>query len=101
LEESEDEWEGPGDAMYRDYRRMQRSTFLIAHMEQRKEAVRKELTRWMNVMDLLVKEVKKPYGDDKFGLDCHDLNLENVFVDEKDNVTIVSIFPAIFQVPSF
>jgi hypothetical protein len=91
LEESEDEWEGPGDAMYRDYRRNQRSTFLVAHMKQREEAVRKEMTRWMNVMDLLVKEVKKPDGDDEFGLDCHDLSLENVFVDEKDKVTIVSI----------
>jgi len=91
LEESEDEWEGPGDAMYRDYRRMQRSTFLVAHMNQREEAVRKEMTRWMNVMDLLVKEVKKPDGDDQFGLDCHDLSLENVFVDEKDNVTITCI----------
>lgn len=101
LEESEDEWEGPGDAMYRDYRRMQRSTFLVAHMKQREDAVRKEMTRWMNVMDLLVKEVKKPDGDDEFGLDCHDLNLENVFVDEKDNVTIVSIFSAILQLPRF
>ncbi|KAF8662777.1 hypothetical protein AX14_007012 [Amanita brunnescens Koide BX004] len=32
LEESEGEWEGPGDAMYRDYRRMQRTTFLVAHL---------------------------------------------------------------------
>ena len=64
LEESEDDWEGP--------------------------AVRKEMTRWMNVMDILVKEVKKPDGYDEFGLDCHDLSLENVFVDEKDNVKIVS-----------
>ena len=99
LEESEDEWEGPGDAMYRDYRRMQRSTFLIAHMKQREEAVRKEMRRWMNVMDQLVKEVKKPDGNDEFGLDCHDLSLENVFVDEKDNVTIVSIFSAILPSP--
>ena len=90
LEESEDEWEGPGDAMYRDYRRMQRSTFLVAHTKQREEAVRKEMARWMNVMDHLVKELKKPDGD--FGLDCHDLSLENLFVDEKDNVTIVSFF---------
>ena len=102
LEESEDEWEGPGDAMYRDYRRMQRSTFLVAHMKQREEAVRKEMTRWMNMMDVLVKEVKKPVGegdgddDDEFGLDCHDLSLENVFVDEKDNVTIVSFFKIVF-----
>jgi len=40
-------------------------------------------------MDHLVKEVKKPDGD--FGLDCHDLSLENLFVDEKDNVTITCI----------
>ena len=31
LEESEEEW-GPGDVMYRDYRRMQRSPFLVAHV---------------------------------------------------------------------
>jgi hypothetical protein len=35
LQESEEKWEGPGYARYRDYRRMQRSTFLIAHMERR------------------------------------------------------------------
>ena len=92
LEECEDEWEGPGDAMYHDYRRMQRSTFLIAHMKQREEEVRKEMGRWMNVMDHLVKEVKNSGEVDEFGLDCHDLSLENVFVDEKDNFTIVSIF---------
>ena len=32
MQESEEEWEGPGDSMYRDYRRMQRSTFLVAHL---------------------------------------------------------------------
>lgn len=96
LEESEDEWEGPGDAMYRDYRRMQRSTFLVAHMKQREDAVRKEMARWMNVMDHLVKEIKKQDGDEEFGLDCHDLSLENVFVDEKDNTTIVGIYSFIF-----
>ena len=102
LEESEDEWEGPGDAMYRDYRRMQRSTFLVAHMKQREEAVRKEMTRWMNMMDLLVKEVKKDgEGDEEFGLDCHDLSLENVFVDEKDNVTIVSNVFFFVDIPFF
>ena len=40
LEESEEEWDGPGDAMYRDYRRMQRSTFLVAHLHQREAIVR-------------------------------------------------------------
>ena len=29
-------------------------------------------------------------GADEFSLDCHDLNLENVFVDENDNSKIVS-----------
>ncbi|KAG9311592.1 hypothetical protein JVU11DRAFT_7801 [Chiua virens] len=41
-QESEDEWEGPGDTMYSDYRRMQRSTFLVAHIMQREQSVRKE-----------------------------------------------------------
>jgi hypothetical protein len=98
LEESEDEWEGPGDAMYRDYRRMQRSTFLIAHIKQREDAVRKEMARWMNVMDHLVKKLD---GIDEFGLDCHDLSLENLFVDETDNVTIVSFFPLVSSIPPF
>jgi hypothetical protein len=53
LEESEEEWDGPGDTMYRDYRRMQRSTFLVAHVVQREEAVRKEMERWFNVMKRL------------------------------------------------
>ncbi|KAF8157135.1 hypothetical protein B0H34DRAFT_712357 [Crassisporium funariophilum] len=91
LEESEDEWEGPGDAMYRDYRRMQRSTFLVAHMTQREEVVRKEMARWMKMMDHLVEQVKRGDGHEEFGLDCHDLSLENVFVDEKDNTKITCI----------
>lgn len=91
LEESEDEWEGPGDAMYRDYRRMQRSTFLVAHLARREEVVKKEMTRWMELMEKLRALVKKPEGPEEFGLDCHDLSLENVFVDEKDSTTIVSM----------
>lgn len=92
LEESEDEWEGPGDIMYRDYRRMQRSTFLVAHMSQREEQVRKEMTRWMSMMERLV---KVSIGDtvEQFGLDLHDLSLENIFVDAKDNSKIVSYSP--------
>lgn len=54
-------------------------------MKQREDAVRKEMGRWINVMDHLVNEVKKDDGNDEFGLDCHDLSLENVFVDENDN----------------
>ncbi|KAF9555649.1 hypothetical protein CPC08DRAFT_711882 [Agrocybe pediades] len=91
LEESEDEWEGPGDAMYRDYRRMQRSTFLIAHLTRREEIVKKEMSRWMQLMDKLRALIKKPEGPEEFGLDCHDLSLENVFVDEKDSTTITAI----------
>ncbi|KAG6873331.1 hypothetical protein C0995_000190 [Termitomyces sp. Mi166 len=90
LEESEEEWEGPGDAMYRDYRRMQRSTFLIAHLSQREELVRKEMTRWVNLMERLAKAT---LGDapESFGLDLHDLSLENIFVDAEDPTKITCI----------
>lgn len=88
-QESEEEWEGPGDCMYSDYRRMQRSTFLVAHILQREQAVRREMGRWMRVMDRLGAHVESP-APEAFGLDCHDLNLENVFVDEDDHTRIVS-----------
>ncbi|KAK2465100.1 hypothetical protein APHAL10511_002908 [Amanita phalloides] len=90
LEESEDEWEGPGDAMYRDYRRMQRTTFLISHLKQREALVRNEMSRWTYLMERLSKLIKidTPEG---FGLDCHDLNLENVFVDCDDPSKITCI----------
>ncbi|KAF9479473.1 hypothetical protein BDN70DRAFT_690228 [Pholiota conissans] len=91
LSESEDEWEGPGDAMYRDYRRMQRSTFLVAHMAEREQKVRKEMGRWMSMMERLGALLKEKEGPEEFGLDCHDLSLENIFVDEKDNTTITAI----------
>jgi len=94
LEESEEEEEGPGDAMYRDYRRMQRSTFLFTHMAQREKNVRKEMKRWMSLMERLIKFVERD-GDgvsfERFGLDCHDLSLENVFVDEVDHTKIVRL----------
>ncbi|TFK41788.1 hypothetical protein BDQ12DRAFT_678502 [Crucibulum laeve] len=90
LEESEEEWEGPGDRMYRDYRRNQRSTFLVAHMSRRVDSVRKEMGRWMHMMEHLVKAVKKD-GPEEFGLDCHDLSLENVFVDDKDHTKVTCI----------
>jgi hypothetical protein len=90
LEESEDEWEGPGDAMYRDYRRMQRSTFLIAHLSQREEQVRKEMARWTNLMERLNKLIMSDDSDEQFGIDCHDLSLDNIFVDAEDNWKIVS-----------
>lgn len=87
-QESEEEWEGPGDAMYSDYRRMQRSTFLVAHIMQREQCVRKEMNRWMRVMDRLGAHANNS-GLEDFGLDCHDLNLENLFVNEQDPTQIV------------
>ncbi|KAF9071797.1 hypothetical protein BDP27DRAFT_1321376 [Rhodocollybia butyracea] len=97
LEESEEEWEGPGDAMYRDYRRMQRTTFLVAHINEREECVRREMARWMELMERLMKrerELRGGFGHsqlEEFGLDCHDLSLENVFVDEVENYKITCI----------
>ncbi|EGO03333.1 hypothetical protein SERLA73DRAFT_101409 [Serpula lacrymans var. lacrymans S7.3] len=90
LEESEEEWEGPGDAMYRDYRRMQRSTFLVSHMMRREECVRQEMGRWMKMMQRLGSSTD-PAATEEFGLDCHDLSLENVFVDEHDHTKITCV----------
>ncbi|KAH9912436.1 uncharacterized protein B0H18DRAFT_1054066 [Fomitopsis serialis] len=100
-DESEDEWEGPGDNMYRDYRRMQRSTFLVAHLKEREEKVRREMERVVRMMERLrvpVPGSEKQEGDggggggaEEFGLDCHDLSLENVFVDERDHAKITCI----------
>ncbi|KAG6879621.1 hypothetical protein C0992_000456 [Termitomyces sp. T32_za158] len=90
LEESEEEWEGPGDAMYRDYRRMQRSTFLVAHLSQREELVRKEMARWVNLMERLAKATLGN-APESFGLDLHDLSLENIFVDAEDPTKITCI----------
>ena len=92
-EESEAEWDGPGDAMYRDYRRMQRSTFLVAHLQEREQRVREEMARFMMIMEKLgVKRSEGTATKESFGLDCHDLNLENIFVDENANTKIVSLF---------
>ncbi|KXN82752.1 Altered inheritance of mitochondria protein 9, mitochondrial [Leucoagaricus sp. SymC.cos] len=94
LEESEEEWEGPGDVMYRDYRRMQRSTFLFTHMAQREKRVGEGMTRWMGVMEKLIKIVERGEEGDKseeFGIDCHDLSLENIFVDEIDHTKVTCI----------
>ncbi|KAF5336430.1 hypothetical protein D9611_006624 [Ephemerocybe angulata] len=91
LEESEEEWEGPGSAMYRDYRRNQRSTFLVAHLTQREEAVRREMGRWKFLMGRLVQTVQKEGKREEFGLDCHDLSLENVFVDAEDHTKITCV----------
>jgi len=85
--------------MYRDYRRMQRSTFLVAHAVQREQAVRKEMERWINVMIRLGAEGEP--GTEVFALDCHDLSLENIFVDDNDHSKIVrflSRFPPVIYV---
>jgi hypothetical protein len=96
LEESEEEWEGPGDAMYRDYRRMQRGTFLVAHMVKREQAVRAEMRRWVALVERLgVAEgscSSATAEGEEFGLDLHDLSLENIFVDSIDHSRIVSRF---------
>lgn len=106
-EESEAEWDGPGDRMYQDYRRMQRTTFLVAHLKQREERVRAEMARFLRMMERLG-ATSHNEGDggggggggggvnspEEFTLDCHDLNLENVFVDEEDNSKIVSPRPS-------
>lgn len=89
LEESEEEWEGPGDPMYRDYRRNQRSTFLVAHLKQREDRVRKEMTRWKTLMERLAEVTLGEAPAEQFGLDCHDLSLENIFVDAEDPTKIV------------
>ncbi|EIN08769.1 hypothetical protein PUNSTDRAFT_67873 [Punctularia strigosozonata HHB-11173 SS5] len=97
-EESEQEWDGPGDNMYRDYRRMQRGTFLLSHMQEREQKVREEMERFMRVMQKLgVKKAEataegaESGAEEEFALDCHDLSLENVFVDENDHSKITCI----------
>ncbi|KAI0777774.1 hypothetical protein BD413DRAFT_467918 [Trametes elegans] len=98
-EESEAEWDGPGDTMYQDYRRMQRTTFLVAHLKQREERVRAEMARFLHMMERLGATGQNDNDDgggggagvEEFSLDCHDLNLENVFVDESDNSKITCI----------
>ena len=117
------------DAMYRDYRRYQRNTFLVAHLHRREVVVSKEMERvkecveglrkllneHLKIMGVKVKGlgsvgesqegkvrvngtgVVVPNGvvveeaeEEEFSLDCHDLSLENVFVDADDHSKIVS-----------
>ncbi|KAJ6484473.1 hypothetical protein C8R47DRAFT_980813 [Mycena vitilis] len=100
LEESEEEdnEEGPGDVMYRDYRRAVRGTFLVRDVLRREEAVRGEMARWARVTERLEAEWRDgaaragiPGGPEEFALDAHDLSLENVFVDEDDPAVITCI----------
>ncbi|KAI0311007.1 hypothetical protein OF83DRAFT_1069550 [Amylostereum chailletii] len=90
-EESEGEWDGPGDTMYRDYRRMQRSTFLVAHLGQREGQVKTEMARWMRIMFSLGATPADPGHPEEFGMDCHDLSLENIFVDPENPSKITCI----------
>ncbi|KAI0694201.1 hypothetical protein BC835DRAFT_1350457 [Cytidiella melzeri] len=91
-EESEAEWEGPGNAMYQDYRRMQRTTFLVAHLQQREEMVKQEMERFKRMMERLGACKQEQDGiKEEFAIDCHDLNLENVFVDEHDPSKITCV----------
>ncbi|KAL6303218.1 hypothetical protein BKA93DRAFT_788604 [Sparassis latifolia] len=93
-DESEGEWDGPGDTMYRDYRRMQRSTFLVAHLTEREDRVREEMSRFVHMMERLgvvAHEEGDGGGGEEFSLDCHDLSLENVFVDENDHSKITCV----------
>ena len=88
------------DTMYRDYRRFQRTTFLVAELSRREKQVRSEMGRWercMKRLEKVLEEVKEAAsvgvtdkGKERFGLDCHDLSLDNVFVDENDPSKIVS-----------
>ncbi|GJE86638.1 hypothetical protein PsYK624_027190 [Phanerochaete sordida] len=93
-EESEAEWDGPGNRMYQDYRRMQRTTFLVAHLQEREEKVKEEMGRFIRMMERLGacrREQAEQSGPEEFTLDPHDLNLENVFVDEHDMSKITCI----------
>src|SRR5258708_34233296 len=63
IEESEEEWDGPGDSMYRDYRRHQRSTFLVAHLEQRGQIAREEMDRGKGMMEKLIPPLESPAGN--------------------------------------
>jgi hypothetical protein len=76
--------------MYRDYRRHQRGTFLVAHLEQREQTVREEMNRWKSMMERLIALLESPTGKpDQFAFDLHDLSLENIFVDAKEHSKIV------------
>ena len=106
-EESEAEWDGPGNRMYQDYRRMQRTTFLVAHLQEREEKVHAEMDRFVRMMERLGACLHDPAAGpqdappaaEEFTLDCHDLNLENVFVDPEDPSNIVSTAAIALFVP--
>ncbi|KAI0037222.1 hypothetical protein K488DRAFT_39445 [Vararia minispora EC-137] len=91
-ESEEESFDWPGDAMYRDYRRQQRSAFLISTLAQREQHVREEMARFLRVMHALGAGLGDPGGaPEEFSIDCHDLSLENIFVDGHDPSKITCI----------
>lgn len=79
----------PGELVYRDYRRTQRTSFLVAHTMQRVETVRREMDRFLRVMESL--GAVPADNQDEFSLDMHDISLENIFVDEVDHSKVTCI----------
>ena len=67
----------------------------VTYVERRVQSVRQEMQRWIQVMERLSIGIDDGDGDgdggEEFGLDCHDLSLENVFVDEDDHSKIVRL----------
>ena len=61
----------------------------------REEKVKEEMDRFVRMMERLgacrhEHDHVDDHAPEEFTLDCHDLNLENVFVDENDPSRIVS-----------
>lgn len=101
------------DAFYRDYRKHQRSTFLVAELLRREKAVKEEMAQFVKQMQGLQADLSRKVRSDlkggedsdsddvqslekeEFALDCHDLSFENVFVDEHDHSKIVRVRPLI------
>ncbi|KZV76710.1 hypothetical protein PENSPDRAFT_646163 [Peniophora sp. CONT] len=81
----------PGDNMYRDYRRAQRTAFLISTLSQREQRLREEMARFIRVMHALGANSDPNGAPEEFGIDCHDLSLENIFVDPENPSKITCI----------
>ncbi|KAH9038585.1 hypothetical protein EDB85DRAFT_2287521 [Lactarius pseudohatsudake] len=58
----------------------------------REQSVREEMNRWKRMMERLTTLVESPHGKpEQFGLDLHDLSLENIFVDGNDHSKITCV----------
>jgi hypothetical protein len=57
--------------------------------------------RWMEIMERMTRLLDKKDGPEEFGLDCHDLSVENIFVDEDDYTSIVSKVVSILYLLGF